>query len=92
MSLKAQVMIASMQDHEIAQVYRTVFGGYNGELVLEHLKAGAHFYKPTFDETNPNKDVAIFNEGKRATIMSIETIMGIMPPQKTAPQQEGPND
>ena len=74
-----------MTDEQIAGLYRQVFGGYNGDIVLEHLKAGAHFYKPTFDEqsVNPNEDkIAIFNEGKRATIMSIETMMAIMPLEK----------
>jgi len=88
MSLKAQQMLMTMADYEISAMYRQVFGGYNGDIVLEHLKAGAHFYKPTFDEqsVNPNEDkISIFNEGKRATVMSIETIMGIMPPQPTVP-------
>lgn len=92
MSVKAQQMILSMSVEEIAVVYRSVFGGWNGEMVLEHLKIGAHYYAPTFDETsiNPNaKDIAILNEGKRATVMSIETMMGIMPVPKTKEEGNG---
>lgn len=89
MNRKAQEHLATMSDDEIATIYRNKFQDWGGQLLLEHLKMGSNFYKPSFDEEviDPCMDKrCIFNEGKRSVVLSIETFIR-MQPQQEAPKE-----
>jgi hypothetical protein len=90
-NLKAQQFLATLNEEELGKVFRDVFSGWNGQLVLQYLKNSCHCYKPSFDEESdkPNaRDICIFNEGKRAVILSIETMMLTLPEVKPTPGEE----
>lgn len=70
--------VSSMEPEEVRALYRKVFGGVDGQLVLEDLKLRCFVYVPTMAYAEQGGiDLArmAYNEGARGIILSIETQM-----------------
>ena len=84
---KDRDFLESLTPEQIAPIFKRVFESRDGQLALEYLRMGAHVYKPSFEEENCNPNLAIFNEGKRAVVITIETMLAL-PALTAAPIQE----
>lgn len=77
--------LSEMPEKEIAQLYKNLFAGPEGKLVLEHLKTRAYYYQTSF-VADPYRSA--FAEGQRSLVLDIEVLIDFEPPPEEPAQQE----
>lgn len=68
--------LAELTEEQIAGLYKRVFETTEGQLVLEDLRFRSFVYVPTFEG---DAQKGIFNEGKRSTVLHIESQIAYVP-------------
>ncbi len=77
--------LETLNQHEVATLYKTVFNSMDGQLVFEDLKNRCYAKTSTFGKDN---DMTNRNEGMRSVILHIDTQLNDKPDVEKNEQEE----
>lgn len=87
-STQIQSKLQDLTNPELSRIYKNLFDTVEGKMILEDLRNRCNCYLPSTEEHwDANK--TMFNEGKRAVLLYIETQLKPEIPVDTETQEPG---